>query len=622
MKELKNFYIKYKKLFFLLLLYSFGSFCCYFISWQFRFDFNPPSSYRNDLFYSSIWIIPIKLTMLFLANQFSGLLAYFSIRDLIKLFFATTSSSLVVMLASFLLINDLNYIPPRGVVLIDYILSFMGLSGLRLMIRLYREQLRDKEYKGSKFLNVAIVGAGYAGSNIAKEMLMTKKYELKPVVFFDDDPSKINSQLHGIPILGEPDLILTGDFEYKLDKIIIALPSSAVKRTREIVQIANRSNIECEIIPSIRDIASGKIQISKLRKIQIQDLLQRDVIDLNTEKIISHVKNQTVLVTGAGGSIGSELSRQLANFGAMSVILVDRSEGAVFNIQKELQSDGLVNTVPIVADILDELRMDFIFKSFRPKIVFHAAAHKHVYLMENQPSEAIKNNTIGTKKLIDLSIKNNVSHFLLISTDKAINPTSVMGATKRLAEIYLKSVAASNVSRIKLMAVRFGNVLGSSGSVIPIFEEQISNGGPVTVTHPDVTRYFMTIPEAVGLVLQAGAQSNGGEIFVLDMGEPVKIVDLAKQLIELHGYNLGKNIEIKFIGLKPGEKLFEELSHRAENLAPTDHPKILRLISDVDKSAALVLKKYNYFENSHNMEPLQIKVKLNELIPEYKPYIE
>ena len=456
------------------------------------------------------------------------------------------------------------------------------------------------------------------------------------MMFFDDDPSKHGKLIHGIPVVGRPEKLPETKDTEGLAKAIIAMPSASAKRIREIVEISARAGLKVETLPSLVELASGKVRASRVRPVEVQDLLGRQMVDLDSAGIRHSVEGRVVLVTGAGGSIGSELCRQIAALNPKRLLLVEQSEGALFLIEQELNELGFGGViVPLVADILDRPRMEFIFGRYRPQIVFHAAAHKHVYLMERQPAEAIRNNAFGTRQLAAIAAEFGAAGFVLISTDKAINPTNVMGATKRLAELQLMDIArrlqdgkikprtgqGSSVpfAATKFMAVRFGNVLGSSGSVIPIFKRQIANGGPVTVTHPDVTRYFMTIPEAVGLVLQTFVLGQGGEIFVLDMGQPVKIVDLAKQMIELSGFRVGDDIEIKFTGLKPGEKLFEELQHHTEEYAATTHPRIMQFKakSNLDVSGLLELEAH-----LHTMDSNQLKSALKQLVPEYSPHLD
>ena len=447
---------------------------------------------------------------------------------------------------------------------------------IRLGFRVFRERyLSDRGRRGHGARRVGIIGAGDVGANLARDLMGRRGLGLMPVAFFDDDRSKWRSRVHDIPVVGAPEAMLDQKLNLELEEVIIAMPGAPAKRIGEVVKILQKARLKFETVPSLDQLATGKVKVSQLRSVEIQDLLGRKTVELDTANIAAILKGRVVMVTGAGGSIGSELCRQIATFNPQRLLLVEQSEVQLFPIEQELTEAGYRGIVlPLVGDILDAQRMHYIFKRFVPEVIFHAAAHKHVPMMESQPSEAIKNNTFGTARLAEMSLEFGVDRFVLISTDKAINPTNVMGATKRLAEVLLQALHAKHPDRTRFITVRFGNVLGSSGSVIPIFNKQIAAGGPVKVTHPDVTRFFMTIPEAAGLVLQSGAQGIGGEIFVLDMGQPVKIVDLARQLIELSGLKPDEDIQIEFVGLRPGEKLFEELSYKGENITPTNHPRL------------------------------------------------
>nr|ADI22501.1 predicted nucleoside-diphosphate sugar epimerases [uncultured verrucomicrobium HF0500_08N17] len=604
-------------------IYAFGLSASFWLAWKLRFDFQVPNNYQSMVLFTALWIIPIKLFFLAVLQQYSGLLSYFSIRDLIRLFAAMAFSSVIIILLSWVIDDTANFMPPRGVILIDFVLSFMGLASIRLGIRLNREKADDgANINQHRLEQVGIVGAGHSGANLVKELYIRKGLGMEPKYFFDDNPDKRKSHLHGIPIIGKPEILLDPDFSCGLDKLIIALPSISGRRIKEVVNIANKAGLTCEIVPSMEELTTGRVKVSKLRRVQIQDLLRRNPVQLQAENIKNLINGNVVIVTGAGGSIGSEVCRQIVNYNPKRLLLVDQCEVQLFSIQQELIERGCGNTVlSLVVDVLDLDRMESIFKRYKPNLVYHAAAHKHVSLMEYQPAEAFRNNTQGTIVMAEIAARHAVDLFLFISSDKAINPTSVMGASKRLAEIFLQSLHAANNTSTKFMAVRFGNVLGSSGSVVPIFEKQIDEGGPVTVTHPEVTRYFMTIPEAVGLILQAASQAKGGEIFVLDMGHPIKIIDLAQQLIELHGHKLGTDIEIEYTGLKPGEKLFEEISHKGENLKKTDHPKILRFVSEPVEIADIRKQIQEIGENLHHLEPDQIKLKFKKVIPEYQPFL-
>jgi FlaA1/EpsC-like NDP-sugar epimerase len=608
----------------LLVLYTVTLTVSLWLAYQLRFDFDVPEvpvNFRAQMVSVVLWMIPLKLVLLWFFRQFAGLLSYFSIPDLTRLFYSVGLSSAIV--AAVRLLGGINHAPPRGVILTDFVLSLVGLASIRLAFRLTRERfLTSPGQRHRRARRVGIIGAGDAGATLVHELSAKRGLGLQPVVFFDDDRTKWNSRVHDIPVVGRPEDLLNQKLNLELEEVIIAMPSASAKRIGEVIKILQQARLKFEIVPSLDQLATGQVKVSQLRSVEIQDLLGREPVELQTENIRNTLENRVVMVTGAGGSIGSELCRQIASFNPKRLLLVEQSEVQIFQIEQELNDLGYGGIIlALVADILDDLRMRYIFDRFHPQIIFHSAAHKHVPMMESQPSEAIKNNAFGTVRIVELSVEYNVELFVQISTDKAINPTNVMGATKRLAEIFLQALHATSSTRSKLIAVRFGNVLGSSGSVIPTFNKQIAAGGPVKVTHPDVTRYFMTIPEAVGLVLQSAAQGSGGEIFVLDMGKPIKIVDLARQLIELNGLKPDEDIQIEFTGLRPGEKLFEELSHKIENVTPTNHPKIMRFVttplplSEVRK----LLEELN--RELHHAEPNQIKLLLKKAVPEYQPYL-
>ncbi|WP_397354982.1 polysaccharide biosynthesis protein [Paenibacillus sp. N3.4] len=433
---------------------------------------------------------------------------------------------------------------------------------------------RDKYYKKKTNQQQAlIIGAGDCGILIAKELKFNPNSPIYPVAFIDDDLGKINHQVIGTPVLGGRNEIIRAVEQYHIDEIIIAMPSVPKIEISEIIDICKHTKARMKIIPRINDLIEGKVTINAIRDVQVEDLLGRDPINVDLEGIANYVKDKVVLVTGAGGSIGSELCRQIAPFKPTKLILLGHGENSIYLIEKEMKRlyPSLI-IEPVIADVQDKIRMEEVFLIFQPKVIFHAAAHKHVPLMERNPAEAIKNNVFGTKNVAECANQFQAERFVLVSSDKAVNPTSIMGATKRIAELIIQSL--DRVSETKFVAVRFGNVLGSRGSVIPHFKEQIALGGPVTVTHPEMVRYFMTIPEAVQLVIQAGAFAKGGEIFILDMGEPVKIVDLAIDLIRLSGFEPGIDMEIEFSGIRPGEKLYEELLLNEEAIQNTTHDRI------------------------------------------------
>jgi FlaA1/EpsC-like NDP-sugar epimerase len=613
---------RYSRIPAVVIIYTIALIFSYWLAHQLRFDFGRlmTDTERDFLWKPAYWMIPLKLAFLLAIGQVAGLLSYFSVPDLRRLFAALLTASTVAAVVSWQTAGAAA--PPLVVILADFMLSFLFISAARLLCRLVRERVfRPAGRSKSRMLRVGVIGAGYAGATLARELDIKKHLGLKCVAFFDDNPQKWGSSVHGIRVLGAPEILLENK-SLRLDKVIIAMPSAAGRRVREIVSLLQRAVIRFETVPTLDQLATGKVKVSQLRPVEIEDLLGREPVKLETEPIRSILRGQVVMVTGAGGSIGSELCRQIASFGPARVLLVEQSEVQMFQVEQELISLGYGHLiVPLVADVFDLPRMQGIFDRYQPQIVFHAAAHKHVPMMEAQPVEAIKNNVIATAQLARLALDYAVDRFVLISTDKAINPTNVMGATKRLAEIYLQSLHANQTGRTKIMAVRFGNVLGSSGSVIPIFHKQIAAGGPVTVTHPEVTRYFMTIAEAVGLVLQSASQGQGGEIFVLDMGKPVRILDLARQMIELHGLKPEEDVDIEFIGLRPGEKLYEELSHHSENCVRTTHPKIMRFVShpasfeEVSEQLTLLGREI------HNLEADQVKLLLKKAVPEYQPFL-
>jgi FlaA1/EpsC-like NDP-sugar epimerase len=591
------------------------------LAYLMRFDFSIPAADVLVMRRALLWVIPIQLAYLLVFRQFAGLLSFFSTPDLSRLFIAVLLGACTIL--GVWMMDGAAYTPRRGVILIDFIIAFVSLAAIRLTFRLARERyFASNGAGGSRARRVGIVGAGYVGASLARELTIKRGLGLLPVVFFDDDKDKWGHRVHDIPVAGAPEILLDCDRRCDLDEVIIAMPSSSAKRIGEVVRVLQEARIKFETVPSMDQLATGKVKVSQLRPVQIQDLLGRDAIELETENIRQMLAGRVVMVTGGGGSIGSELCRQIASFNPARLLVVDQSEVQLFPIEQELIELGYGGVIlPLVGDILDAERMGHIFERFKPEVVYHAAAHKHVPMMEQQPSEAIRNNSLGTMVVAELALKHAVSRFVLISTDKAINPSNVMGATKRLAEIAVQALYAANPSKTRFMAVRFGNVLGSSGSVIPIFQRQIAAGGPVKVTHPDVTRYFMTIPEAVGLVLQSSVQGEGGEIFVLDMGKPVKIVDLARDLIQLSGLRPDDDIEIEFTGLRPGEKLFEELSHHGENIAPTKHSKITRFVSQPQPIEAVRRTILDLSKEAYVKEPNELKLQLKKAIPEYHPYL-
>jgi len=604
-------------------LYSIVSLAAFMAAYYIRFDGYVPREYLDQMLQVAGWAVVAQAGIMVVTGQASVLSTYFSMVDLRGLFFSNVLSGLLLFAAFALLGLRI----PLGVMILDLILLTGGVVTARTALRYWGERQRTNRLPEHAVNGVtrltAIMGAGEAGAAVARELLNKPYLRFKPVVFFDDDPLKWNQRIHGIPIVGKPELLRETKWQTQLRKIIIAMPGATASRLGEIARLAAEVGIPSDTVPALDQSVEGLVKIAQLRPVQIEDLLRRSPVILDQAGIRSLIRDQIVLVTGAGGSIGSELCRQILNQAPRLLILIDRSEVQLFQIEQELIERGARGViVPLVADVVDPVRIREILQRHRPDALFHAAAHKHVPMMESQPGEAVRNNSLGTANLARLAHECGVGRFVLISTDKAINPTNVMGASKRLAEIFLQAFSAANPNPTRFMAVRFGNVLGSSGSVVPIFQKQIAAGGPVTVTHPEVTRYFMTIPEAVGLVLQAGALGQGGEIFVLDMGEPIKIVDLATQMIELSGYRAEEDIEIQFSGLRPGEKLYEELSHQKERLTETGHPKIFRFVSQPPDLSQVEVFLSRLQCQLDNAEPSEIKRLIQEFVPEYRPYLQ
>jgi FlaA1/EpsC-like NDP-sugar epimerase len=536
-----------------------------------RFEFDIPGYYLKTLPWWLIEVLCVRSAIHLGMGLFTGLWRYSSSRDLIALVKASVVSTAVfALLVIFIGPNGI----PRTVVIMDWLGSVLIVGGVRFSIRAIREiavQVAKPPPEGRK--KILVVGAGDAGEMLMREIIRAHSAKFEPVGFVDDAKHKVGEQIHGVPVLGKIALVPELVEQHQIDEVILAIPSLSGKEMRAIVEMCRETGAHIRTLPGMDRIIDGRVTMSQLQAVKIEDLLGRAPVQLDTDAISDFIRSRVVLVTGAGGSIGSELCRQIARFGPGKIVLVEQAENSLFHIHRHLVREFPdVSVVPAIADICDTKRLEAIFASERPNVVFHAAAHKHVPMMEENPGEAIKNNVFGTKKVADMADAFGVDKFVMVSTDKAVNPTSIMGVSKRTAEIYVQSL--SQRSRTHYVTVRFGNVLGSAGSVIPLFQEQIANGGPVMVTHPEMKRYFMTIPEACQLILQAGTMGSGGEIFVLDMGEPVKIVDLARDLISLSGLTPGEDIEIKFSGMRPGEKLFEELATDDEHADKTKHPKI------------------------------------------------
>ncbi len=580
-----------------------------------RFEFAIPADYLQ---LASLWLavsLGIHLAVFAVFGMFSGMWRYTGANDLIAL--AKSSALSTLIFAGFIVLGGYRSYP-RSILVIEFLLTMILVGGLRFGVRsLWQLAATVAQKREGKSKRVLIVGAGDAGENLAREMVKTHGGRFEPVGFADDAPNKRGARIHGIPVLGTiadvPELVK----KHAIEEVVVAIPSATGRDMRRILEACKPSGASVRTMPGIDHLIEGRVTVNQLRSVNIEDLLRREAVSLDMESISKLVEGRVVLVTGAGGSIGSELCRQVARFKPSRLVLVERAENALFEIHRELLAKNAeVSVAPCMADLCDEPRMRRVLMEHRPTVVLHAAAHKHVPMMEENPGEAVKNNVGGTRLLADLASEYQVERFVMISTDKGVNPTSVMGATKRAAELYIQGL--SQKSKTRFVAVRFGNVLGSAGSVIPIFKEQIAAGGPVTVTHPEMRRYFMTIPEASQLVLQAATMGNGGEIFVLDMGEPVKIVDLANDLISLSGLVPGRDVEVVFTGLRPGEKLFEELSTQEENAEKTRHPKIFigRLPSrPYDEVAGKVSEMVSRATGASLRDVVE---RLRELIPEFQ----
>jgi FlaA1/EpsC-like NDP-sugar epimerase len=506
---------------------------------------------------------------------------------------------------------------PRSIYILTALVLTFFVGGTRLSLRVYSYLTSKPQYiqRTQKLNKVLVIGAGDAGAMLAREIERYHSGKRKIIGFIDDDRDKQGKTMFGIRVLGSRYDIEQVVADTDANEIIIAMPSVKGKEIKEIIDVCKNTNCKLTILPGVYEIIEGTVSVNQLRPVEVEDLLGRDPVKLDTKNVSAYITGKVVLITGAGGSIGSEICRQVAKMQPKKMLLLGKGENSIYEISQELSIEyPQIRKVPIIADVRDEERINGIMDYFHPHVVFHAAAHKHVPLMEYQPMEAVRNNVLGTKVVAEAASKNGVETFVMISTDKAVNPTSVMGCTKRVAEMFVQSM--NSISETRFAAVRFGNVLGSRGSVIPLFKKQIAKGGPVTVTHPDMKRYFMTIPEASQLVLQAGAMAEGGEVFVLDMGEPVKIYDLARDMITLSGMIPEVDIEIKFTGLRPGEKLFEELLSAEDGTEATQHKKIFTaMIKCVDKTK-LDFQIRRLLEQTTGDNVVEV---LKETVPTYRP---
>lgn len=605
------FILKYRRLFVIgshLFLIILSNYLAFFL----RFDGDIPGNELTIMIKALPWILALRSTTFIPFKLYKGLWIYTSIWDLNNILFSVSSSSLISFIWIRWVLGLTGY--PLSIYIIDSILLVFFLGGIRLTRRVYRELGWIKDGK-----RVLIFGAGDAGEMLIRDMNNNPYYSYEPIGFVDDDPHKKGLLIHRIEVLGTRKDLKEIFQSYSPEEVLIAIPSAPPKEIRSIVESLEHFKVPIKTLPNIKEILDGKVKISQIRNLLLEDLLSRERVIVNDENVRSYIEGKKILITGAGGSIGSELCRQIASYSPDKLILYEHCENSLFNIINNLHDlSPAISRHPIIGDIIDQQRLLEIFEKYRPNIVFHAAAHKHVPLMELNPSEAVKNNILGTYNVAKISDRFSVEDFILISTDKAVNPTSVMGATKRIAEEIAKGMNVQ--SKTNFTIVRFGNVLGSNGSVIPFFMEQIKKGGPVTITHPEIKRFFMLIPEAVHLVLQAATIGKGGEIFVLDMGEQIKVIDMAKNLIRLSGFIPDEDIKIVYTGLRPGEKLYEELFDISESSEPTVHEKIFMArgngIQDMAELNRVIMEIKRLSDTG---DITGIINRLKELTPSYKP---
>jgi len=587
----------------------------FFLGFLLRFDFNIPSSYLQPGVLFNILGVSLlsRLGMFYYFGLYKRLWHYASLDELKMIVVSTTLSS--GLIGTFFFLNP-NIVYPRSILAINWALTILFIGGSRFSWRLWRERPKRQKLSAEKpEKKILIYGAGDAGEMVIRELKKHGELNYNVMGIIDDDPGKKGMEIHGIKVLGNRHSLKEVIKKKKIEEVIIAIPTAPGTKIREINSLCREEGLDVRILPGMFELLSGEVDINQLREVRVDDLLRRDPIKLDNESICSYLEGKSILVTGGGGSIGSELIRQIAHYKPEEIILFDVSENSVFHVSREVKSlfPG-IKLVSVVGTIQDRGRVREVFATHRPQVIFHAAAYKHVPLMETNASEAVKNNIFGTINVSEEAHNFAAECFVLISSDKAVNPANVMGATKRIAEMVIQ--AKNNQSKTDYVAVRFGNVLGSEGSAIPLFKEQIKEGGPLTITHPEVTRYFMTIPEAVQLVIQAGAMARGGEIFILDMGEPVKIVDLARDLIRLSGLEPEKDIPITFIGLRPGEKMFEELILKEEDVLKTEHDKIFvskPLANDFGKFSQRITELEKGLAEGNE----KIVEKIKEIIPEF-----
>ncbi len=604
------------------------------ISWYFahllRFNFRVPIETKGLIVRVLPLIVLTKIIIFYFFDLYQGMWRYTSLKDLFNIIQGSCVASLIIVAIILFTHGFVGFV--RSALIIDWGLTTIFIGCNRLTVRLFlgvtRQDSQPVTFK-SLFLHklpgkrkdikkLLIIGAGDCGEKIYREIRDNASLQYNVVGFLDDDPKKLGRLIHGIPIIGQISEIKNIAERVNANEFLIAIPSAHSDKMRKIVASCQESGIPFKTLPGMGELIDGKVSIKAIRDVAYRDLLGREVIRLEEDLIGNYLNNIRVLVTGAAGSIGSELCRQICRFKPQRLILFDRAESPLYDIELELKKDfPYIKIIPVLADVQDSSQLLKSFEDTRPQVVFHAAAYKHVPMLEIMPWKAVKNNIIGTRNIIDISKKFNVDRFVFVSTDKAVRPTNVMGATKRVSEMLVQGQNGCDLTKSRFMIVRFGNVVGSVGSVVPLFKKQIEQGGPVTVTHPEVTRYFMTIPEACQLILQAGAMGKGGEIFILDMGTPIRIIDLARDLIQFSGFEPDVDIKIKFIGLRPGEKLYEELITEGEGVVPTTHEKIMVLHGHSCNQAILNGKIDGLKKIAYEQDIEGIRRSLKEIVPEY-----
>ena len=588
----------------------------FFAALWFRYDFSIAAISNHYLHFFSVMIGPwtvLSLLVFYLFGLYRSIWSFVSIDELFRIILAYLCLGLCLILLMVVMPGQV----PASYYILGILFSFFCTVGLRFSYRFLRYLYSDFLLRrGKSTKNVMIIGAGEAGRSLIREFAHRDMHNYKVVCLIDDNPSKNNRILEGLPIVGGREDIPNAVKKYNIKKIIYAIPTSSGQTKKEILDICSTTGCEIQVVPGIFQLVNGEVRMESLRNVEVQDLLGRDTIDVNWQEIGKFITGKRVMVTGGGGSIGSELCRQIAKNHPEELVIFDIYENNAYNIQMELNRKyPYLKLKVLIGSVRNTARVESVLDTYRPHLVFHAAAHKHVPLMEDSPNEAIKNNVFGTYKMAKAAAKYGVSKFVLISTDKAVNPTNIMGASKRLCEMVVQMMGRTTDT--DFVAVRFGNVLGSNGSVIPLFKDQIANGGPVTVTHPEITRFFMTIPEAVSLVLQAGYYAKGGEIFVLDMGQPVKIADMARNLIRLSGLEPDVDIKIEYTGLRPGEKLYEELLMDEEGLQDTEN-KLIHIGKPIIMDDELFLQQLKKLEEACTSESTNIKHLVSQIVPTYK----